>query len=409
MHNTTDEIELELDGMAQGGEAVGRWDGRVVFVAGGLPGERVRVHVGPRKARYLRGAVAEILRAAPERVPPRLPATDHMPWQYIDYAAQLRFKQAILREQLTKLAQLADPPVAEVIPAAQPWGYRNTAHLHIQAEEVGYYAAGSRTLLPLDHDPLLLPALNEALAGLLPLLDTEAAPLEAVTLRASAAYGYAVAALRGRGPLRELGRRWQARVPALAAAGAAADTTLHEEVGGIVFVLTPASFFQVHTAQAAALLDVVRHMLALAPQQRLLDAYSGVGTFALPLAGSVREVLAIEEHPQAVQDGERSARLNDVANVRFLAAPVERALPDHTEPFDAAILDPPRRGCHPAALEALVRLAPPRIAYVSCHPAVLARDMRQLLDAGYTLQSVQPVDMFPQTPHIECVALLVRE
>jgi 23S rRNA (uracil1939-C5)-methyltransferase len=165
----------------------------------------------------------------------------------------------------------------------------------------------------------------------------------------------------------------------------------------------------VHTAQAAALLDVVRHMLALEPQQRLLDAYSGVGTFALPLAGSVREVLAIEEHPQAVQDGERSARLNDVANVRFLAAPVERALPDHAEPFDAAILDPPRRGCHPAALEALARLAPPRIAYVSCHPAVLARDMRQLLDAGYTLQSVQPVDMFPQTPHIECVALLVRE
>jgi 23S rRNA (uracil1939-C5)-methyltransferase len=395
--------------MAQGGEAVGRWDGRVVFVAGGLPGERVRVRVGPRKARYLRGAVAEILRAAPERVPPRLPAADHMPWQYIDYAAQLRFKQTILREQLTKLAQLADPPVAEVIPAAQPWGYRNTAHLHVQAEEVGYYAAGSRTLVPLEHDPLLLPALNEVLAGLLPLLDTDAAPLEAVTLRASAAYGYAVAALRGRGPLRELGRRWQARVPALAAAGAATDTTLHEEVGGIVFVLTPASFFQVHTAQAAALLDVVRHMLALEPQQRLLDAYSGVGTFALPLAGSVREVLAIEEHPQAVQDGERSARLNDVANVRFLAAPVERALPDHAEPFDAAILDPPRRGCHPAALEALARLAPPRIAYVSCHPAVLARDMRQLLDAGYTLQSVQPVDMFPQTPHIECVALLVRE
>jgi 23S rRNA (uracil1939-C5)-methyltransferase len=95
--------------------------------------------------------------------------------------------------------------------------------------------------------------------------------------------------------------------------------------------------------------------------------------------------------------------------MRFLAAPVERALPDHAEPFDAAILDPPRRGCHPAALEALARLAPPRIAYVSCHPAVLARDMRQLLDAGYTLQSVQPVDMFPQTPHIECVALLVRE
>jgi 23S rRNA (uracil1939-C5)-methyltransferase len=402
--------------MAQGGDAVGRWNGQVVFVAGGLPGELVRVRVGPRKARYLRGAVVEVLREAPERVPPRLPAADHMPWQYIDYAAQLRFKQTILRDQLAKLAQLADPPVAAVMPAAQPWHYRNTAHLHVQAEQVGYYAAGSRTLVPLDHDPLLLPALNEALAGLHPLLEdgggdgAGAAPLEAVTLRASAAYGYAVAGMHGPGPLRELGRRWQARVPALAAAGAATDTMLHEELGGIVFALTPASFFQVHTAQAATLLGVVRHMLALEPDQRLLDAYSGVGTFALPLAGSVREVLAIEDHPQAVRDGEQSARLNDVANARFLAAPVERALPDLDEPFAfaAAILDPPRRGCHPAALEALARLAPRRIAYVSCHPAVLARDMRQLLDAGYALQSVQPVDMFPQTPHIECVALLVR-
>jgi 23S rRNA (uracil1939-C5)-methyltransferase len=407
---STDEIELELDGMAQGGEAVGRWQGRVVFAAGGLPGERVRVRVGPRKARYLRGVVSEVLHAAPERISPRLPGADHIPWQYIDYAAQLRFKQSILRDQLARLAQIDDPPVAAVLPAAQPWGYRNTAHLHIEAGQVGYHAAGSRMLQPLDEDPLLLPALNEALAGLHPLLaeGDRAAPLEAVTLRASAAYGYAVAWLHAHGPLPNLGNRWQARVPALAAASATSGVTLHDELGGIVFVLTPASFFQVHAAQAATLLGIVREMLELEPRHRLLDAYSGVGTFALPLAGSVREVLAIEGHPQAVHDGEQSARLNEVANVQFLQAPVERALPDIAEPFAAAILDPPRRGCHPAALAALARLAPSRIAYVSCQPAVLARDVRQLLDAGYTLQAVQPVDMFPQTPHIECVALLVQ-
>ncbi len=404
------EIELALNGIAQGGDGVGRWQGQVVFARGGLPGEKVRVRLHERKPRYVRGRVVEVLTAAPERIAPRLPEADHIPWQHIDYAAQVRLKQTILREQFARLGQLADIPLASAQPAPAIWGYRNTAHLHVRQSQIGYYAADSRTLRDLPHDPLLLPALNEALAGLRDLLlispvDT----LYGVTLRGSAAYGYAAALLHSSQKLPALAWCWQAGVPTLAAAAQLPDSaTLHEELGGLVFVLSLDSFFQTYTAQAETLLAVVRALLALQPHECLLDAYSGVGTFALPLAGAVRQVIAIEENSQAVRDGAASARLNAIDNVTFMNAAVERALPTCDTPIDAAILDPPRRGCHPAALEALVQREPLRIAYVSCHPGILVRDVQRLRHYGYHLHHLQLVDMFPQTPHIECVALLTR-
>ncbi len=411
------ELELTIDNMAQGGAGVGRWQGRVIFAAGALPGERVRVALQQRKKRFAQGVVTAVLEPAPERVAPRLPGADHMPWQHIDYLAQARFKHQIVREQLAKLANLPNPPVAETLPAPRPWSYRNVAHLHVSKEQdrTGYYATGSHTIQDRAADPLLLPALNEALAGLRLLLDPVRWQVQALTLRGSAAHGYAVARLTGRGDLTTLARHWRATVPTLAGV-ATADTpptadppvTLHETLGDVVFSLAVESFFQTHTAQAETLLAVVREALALQPHDTLLDAYSGVGTFALPLAREARQVVAIEEHQQAVYDGERSAHLNAIDNVRFIAAPVEQALGSLPGPVAAAILDPPRRGCHPEALQALLALAPARIVYVSCHPGILARDLQPLLAGGYRLQWVQPVDMFPQTPHIESVALLVR-
>jgi 23S rRNA (uracil1939-C5)-methyltransferase len=415
MSSYPDEIELDIDGMAQGGAGVGRWEGRVIFASGGLPGERVRVRLKQRKSSFAHGQVVEVLTPSPDRVPPRLPGADHIPWQHIAYPAQLRFKQTILSEQLAKLADLAEPPVAPMLPARHPWGYRNTAHLWVKGTRIGYHAAGTHRVVNLAHDPLLLPILNAALAGLHAAIDTTAWEVEQVTLRASAAYGYATAIIYGTGTIPALAQRWRARVPYLADVtwqftddpdAPSPEITLHEELDDVVFSLAPDSFFQTHTAQAATLLDVVRRGLDLAPGARLLDAYSGAGTFALPLARDLAEIVAIEEHPQAVADGEWSAQLNNVSNVDFITAPVERVLPELEPPFDAAILDPPRRGCHPAALAALVELRPPRIAYISCHPGILARDLRPLLDGGYRLLQVQPIDLFPQTPHIECVALL---
>lgn len=412
-------LELALDGIAQGGDGVGRHDGMVIFARGGLPGERVRLRLTERKPSYARGEVLEVLTPSPDRVAPALAAADHAPWQHIAYPAQLRLKETILREQLAKLAGVHDAPIAPIIAAASPWAYRNAARLHARGAALGYYAAGTRAIVPLAADPLLLPVLNEALAALGPLLAPDL--LEGVTLRASAAFGYGLAVLHADpaadpDELELLAEAWRAHVPSLAGVlvdqGALLPVSgageLHDALAGVVFSLSPESFFQVNVPQAAHLVELALAALRPGPGATFLDLYSGVGAFALPMAAAGATVTAVEEYGPAVADGERSAALNAIAGVSFVRSAVERALPAIEGAFDGVVLDPPRRGCHPAVLEELARLAPPRIVYISCHPGILGRDLPPLLRAGYRLELLQPVDLFPQTPHIETVVVLAR-
>jgi 23S rRNA (uracil1939-C5)-methyltransferase len=419
-------LELTLDGIAQGGEGVGRWNDRVVFARGGLPGERVRVSLTERHESYAHALVAEVLEFSPDRVPPRQPNADHMPWQHIAYPAQLRYKRQILADQLAKIGGLDNVVDAETIAAPRPWNYRNSARFHGQGQRIGYYAADSRDLREVTHDPLLLPVLNDALVALHAVVQADMRAPPEIVLRASEAYGYALAVLHGAAgadlvDLRRLAGAWRMRCPALAgvalvghsAAGRPVETLgadqLIEELGGIAFHLHPTGFFQVNAVGAEKLLELVRRGLELRGHERLLDLYCGAGAFALPLAGAVSEVLGIEEYAGAVEDARATAVANGVANVHFEIGRVEMALTRLDEAFDAVVLDPPRRGCHPQALAELVRLAPTRIVYVSCHPATLARDLKRLVAGGYHVARVQPVDLFPQTVHIESVAILEQE
>jgi 23S rRNA (uracil1939-C5)-methyltransferase len=419
-------VELSLDGIAQGGEGVGRWQERVVFARGGLPGERVQVRLRERRAAYARGDVIELLEASPDRIEPRLPGANHMPWQHIAYPAQLRFKRQILADQLAKIGRLTDPPVAETLAAPRPWGYRNSARLHCVGGRIGYYAADSHELQEIDSDPLLLPVLNDALAALRAVIRAGTPLPGEVILRASEAYGYVLAALlrpehiEARGgnaesnsDLLQLATRWRMRCPALAGVALPSQPPaalgvdhLIEELGGIAFHLRPTTFFQVNSAAAEALLGLVRAGLELRGSERVLDLYCGAGAFALPLAASAAEVLGIEEAVGAIADGQMTAAENGITNVRFEIGRAEQALGQLDGPFDAVVLDPPRRGCHPQTIEQLLRLAPARIVYISCQPATLARDLKLLVAGGYRAVGVQPVDLFPQTAHIESVCVL---
>ncbi|MEF3273636.1 MAG: class I SAM-dependent RNA methyltransferase [Chloroflexus sp.] len=410
-----DIIEIEIESIAQGGDGVARLGELVVFATGALPGERVRAVVRERHARFLRARVSEVIYASPDRIAPQITPGDHVPWQHIAYPAQVRFKGEIVADQIRKFLPGVDVPIQPVIAAPQPWGYRNSARLHVDGAALGYHATGTKTVIDLPNDPLLLPVLQSALEGLrrLPF----AGQISEVLLRASATYGYAAAQLTPAptadyNTLTRLAAAWMATTPVLA--GITRDdqpilgaSAIYDELGDIVFRLSLSSFFQVNHAQAERMLAIVRD--ALTPGGgRLLDAYSGVGSFALPLAALFDEVVAVETYPPAVNDARQSVCDNQITNVQCIGGTAEQVVANLPGPFQAVILDPPRRGCHPAVIKAVINHAPERIIYISCHPGLIGRDIGPLLAAGYHLILVQPIDLFPQTPHIETILALSK-
>ncbi len=194
---------------------------------------------------------------------------------------------------------------------------------------------------------------------------------------------------------------------------------IEEQLGGLTFEISSASFFQTNTEQAERLLETALEGLALRGNERVLDVYSGTGTFTLPISRRAREAIGIESSESAVRDAERNAARNGIENVRFIRGEAVESLRDHfglgsapesesTEAIDAVLVDPPRAGLHPGVVARLIGLGAPRLVYVSCNPATLGRDLALLCESRYTLEWVRPVDMFPHTPHIECVAALRR-
>lgn len=417
-----DELELELLSIAQGGDAVGRHEGRAVFASGGLPGELVRVRLADRQATFARGRVTAVLRPAPERrlsacpLEQRCGAAD---WRAIDHAAQRRFKAEILREQLQHLGGLEVAVLPDESPASStdspllPGGYRTTAELHVAGTQIGYYLPGSRRVADVSTCCLHHPLINNALHALRPLLAT--ASLRGVTVRCSPATGQVIAVLDGRGPLRELAQQWRRAYPALVGVTHAqtrraldGQDWIERQGGGVRFHVSASSFFQINEQQIERLVARVRTLLEPQPTTRLLDVYCGVGLFALALARAVDSVVGVEEWEPAVADARRSARLNGIGNVTFQAGVAERLLSKLDGSFDRVVLDPPRRGCAPEVIAALVRLGPARIVYVSCHPGTLARDCKLLAAAGYRITSAEVIDMFPHTHHVESIVRLER-
>jgi 23S rRNA (uracil1939-C5)-methyltransferase len=375
------------------------------------------VQLTDQRPSYARGVVIDVLSASADRTGDHGHNDDHMPWQHIDHAAQLRFKQQILAEQLIKIGGFADLPVQATLPASPPWHYRTTAKLHCDGHQLGYYAADTTTIQPIQSDPLLHPALNQAITGLLEAIAIEPsrAPFE-VLLRVSEADGYVLGMLDGPGSHRMLALRWRAACPAIAGVALGSRPPLiigadhlYEELAGLTFQLRPTSFFQVNVAAAELLLALAQQGLDLHGDEQLIDLYCGVGAFTLPLARQAAAITGIESYDGAIADAEASAHLNQISNASFRAAAVERELSEWQAPTPAAIvLDPPRRGCHPAAIDAILHTQAPRVIYISCQPATLARDLRLLVAGGYQINQVTPVDLFPQTPHIESVTILSR-
>lgn len=420
-----DEVELTVSGIAQGGDGVGRWQGRAVFASGALPGETVLVRLRERQASFARGQTIDVLTSAAERVTSPCPLETQCgagDWRWIDYRAQLDFKRTIVQDQLRHIAGIelevahtwGMTESASNTSLGPAWGYRTTADLHSADGRLGYYAPGTRRVADIPHCCLHHPLINTALAALRTVLDP-AMPLRGVTLRCSPAQGTVLAILDTPVAPRELSRRWMEACPELAGVVQqfrgklrllAGVDHLIQESNGLRWHVGAGSFFQINDRQLPRLIERVHTLLRPVPKMQILDLFCGVGTFALPLARDGARVTGIESYAPAIDDARRSAALNAIDTCEWHTGAVEAVLARLKGRFDAAVLDPPRRGCEPPALQALLRLRPGRIVYVSCHPGTLARDCKILVEGGYRVEQAEMIDLFPQTSHVESIVTL---
>jgi 23S rRNA (uracil1939-C5)-methyltransferase len=403
-------IKLELESMAHGGDAIGHHEGRAVFVPLGMPGDVVSVRLEETNRRFVRGQLVEVLRPATERVEP--PCRYYglcggCQWQHVAYSAQLAFKRQIVLDQLTHLGEQQTPLVHPTLGMENPWGYRNHVQLQVDREgNIGFHALRTHDVVPVEACWITHALLDELWGA----LDIEFEGLQGIILRAGIHTEEQMVILEGSHPeppaldldmpVSCLYQSSEDEVTVLAG-----DSVYHEELLGRRYQVSGPSFFQVNTEQTERMIAVVQNYLQMAPHEELLDAFCGVGTFGLALANEAATVVGIESSSWAVKDALANRREPNVVMMQGL---VEEVLPGMEARFDAVVLDPPRAGCVPHALEAMARCEPKRIVYVSCDPATLARDVKQLAAWGYRLAEVQPIDFFPHTHHIECVARFVR-
>ena len=386
-------LELELERPGHQGEAVGRRDdGKIVLAAYGIAGERVVVEVREEHPTYIVAEVVEVLRSSPERVEPRCPhygACGGCQLQHISYKEQGRVKQNVLTDQLRRIGHIVEPPVSEILASENPWRYRNNARFTVRREGVtGFTHWHTHRFEPIDECLIMDPRINDIKRKLDGALTNRERQL-AVRIGHNTGKTLVHPALNGRGDERGVETGQQ---------------SYEERLFNVPFKVSAASFFQVNTAQAERMMALVRDRLQPTSSDTVVDAYAGVGTIAALIAPMVGRVIAIEESAAAVRDAE--VNLAPFPNVEMVMAKTEEALPEIDERVDAVILDPPRAGCYPEVIDALSRIQPRRIVYVSCDPATLARDLNRLILSGYMLKDVTPVDMFSHTYHIESVSTL---
>lgn len=393
--------------MAHLGEAVARVEGKAHFVAGAMPGEVVRGEVVLDKGSWARVRLEEVAVASPERVAPPCPhfaACGGCQWQFADYPAQLRWKSDVVAGQLEHLGRIANPIVHPTRSVGGPYHYRNRMDFKVSDGMPALHRARSRDLVPLDVCLLLHPLLEELFSEL---GDLEEA--RRLTIRAGTRTGERLAIVEG--PIPSGAEKWGASVAQRTRSGLRVVTgsgAVHEVVAGRRFRVSGGSFFQANTEAAEVLVELVSSALEPRRGETLLDAYAGGGLFSATAGAGAARVIAVETSPTAVRDLRHNLRAAGASDVRVVRGKVEEVVPDLDEYWQLAVVDPPRPGLGVGGVAAVTAALPRVIAYVSCDPAGLARDATYLSEAGYDLEWAVPVDLFPQTFHIETVARFTR-
>jgi 23S rRNA (uracil1939-C5)-methyltransferase len=441
-----EELTLHIDSLAFGGAGVARHEGGwVVFVREALPGDTVRAVVTKRKRHYGEARLLEVVEPSPDRVEPK---ADHpgAPWQVLPYEKQLEIKAAQVEEALRRLGHLDGFEMLPIVPAVEQWRYRNKLEFSFGTDRdtgeliCGFHAPGSWEDIVHVEDCLLQSERGNAarravldwaraqghnaydrrsqIGELRNLVIREGRRTGDLQVRLVVSEGVEVDA----GTLNAAVEADSLLVTEIETVGettsggsterVAGDATITEELGGLTFRLGGQSFFQTNTEMAEKLYAATADVARLQGWERVYDLFCGIGTIGLSLASRSGEVWGLEIVEEAIVNALDNAKLNEISNAHYFAGDVRLALRELVEKAgrpDVMVVDPPRAGLSQKVVRRVLEAAPKRIVYVSCNPTTLAPNAAQMVEAGYVLKTVQPVDMFPQTPHIECVALLERE
>jgi 23S rRNA (uracil1939-C5)-methyltransferase len=440
-----DIVDLSLDGISHEGWGIGRYEGFTVFVPGGLPGERVEAKVRQVKKNYAVGELVQVTKASAYRVDPACSvyaSCGGCTIQHALYEHQLNMKRRIVADALEKIGGFRDIKVHRVLGMVHPWEYRNRIQLHVSTEgnhvKIGFFRPGSHELVSFENCHLVPGIFNDLRNFLERELNrrrdrADLSCLKHIVLKRSA-YTEEIAVVfvtekKDCPVLQDLSLALVKSFPAVVSVvqnirikntGALfgpewklilGKERIDERIGDVIFSISPGSFVQVNPDQTEVLYDKVLEYADLTGKEMVMDIYCGIGTISLILAKRAQKVIGIEEFPGAVQDAKFNARINNIHNGEFFAGKAEIVLPELEASGihpDIIVVDPPRKGCDPAVLEAIVKMVPQKLIYVSCNPATLARDLKILAGKGYKAREVQPVDMFPQCAHVECVTLMSR-
>ncbi|NJP08246.1 MAG: 23S rRNA (uracil(1939)-C(5))-methyltransferase RlmD [Leptolyngbyaceae cyanobacterium RU_5_1] len=440
-------VEVVISDLSEDGSGVGRFEQRVVFVPDTVTGDRAIVRLVRVKPQYAQGKLHQLLEPSPHRIRPRCIVADKCggcQWQHVSDDYQQTAKRNLVIQALERIGGFSQPTVNPVLNVASTLGYRNKVTFPVARSQTGqvqagYYQKGSHQLINLNQCPIQDPRLNPLLAEVKQDIQTRGwgiydetkhrGKIRHLALRIGRRTGEMLLTLivkdANLAGIEEQAQAWLERYATLVGVSLningdrtnaifgsetrciAGQPYLHEEFAGLTFQIRPDTFFQVHTENTEALLQAIVDELNLQGDEILVDAYSGIGTLTLPLAKRVKQAIALEIQPEAVEQAMLNAALNQIENVTFHTGAVELVLPTLDIQPNVVLLDPPRKGCSKTVIDTLFQLQPDRIVYVSCNPATLARDLKRLCESGsYQLVRVQPADFFPQTSHIECVAFL---
>ena len=405
-------IKLKIDKYVYGGDAMGRLeDGRVAFVPFALPGEEIKANIIEDKKGFVRAEFLEVLKRSPQRIEPRCKhytKCGGCHYQHLSYQEQLEVKTEIVLDALQRIGGLEDISINPIISSDIEWNYRNNVQFHLNQDGVlGFMAGRSDTVVPIEECHLL----SEVLTELWPSLALEPNPdIKRVSLRVGQDDDVMLIFETFSDEALEFSVDFPISAVQLGSESyyvLSGDDFIHTEVLGKSFRVTANAFFQVNSSTAEKMVNHLLEILPLDEDMTVLDLYCGVGFFSAFIAPKVSKLIGIESHPQASEDF--VFNLDEFDNIELYEGKAKLVMKGLEVNPDIIVVDPPRSGLGRHVLDAIVELAPKHLAYISCDPATLARDAKRLTAKGYSLQQITPIDMFPQTFHIETISLWVTK